>query len=52
VVCGHLYVEIAPNAKVIQLGTFPVVSQGEGQFQPEDFLNDPARIADLIAKCP
>lgn len=52
VACGHLYVEIAPNPKVIQLGTFPLVSQGEPQMQPEDFLNQPARIADLVAKCP
>ena len=52
VLCGHLYVEIAPNPKVIQLGGFAVVSQGEAPFQPEDFLAQPERIADLITKCP
>jgi len=29
VLCAHLYVEIAPNPKVIQIGDFAVVSQSE-----------------------
>ncbi|MGB8861833.1 MAG: hypothetical protein WCC60_21435 [Ilumatobacteraceae bacterium] len=50
--CGRLYVEIAPDAKVIQRGQFATVAEGEPWYQPEDLLAQPDRIAALAASCP
>ena len=52
VACGHLYVELAPNARVVQRGAFITAAEGEPWFQPEDFLGQPARIAAMQAACP
>lgn len=51
VVCGHLYVELAPNARVVQRGVFITAAEGEPWFQPEDFLAQPDRIAALQTSC-
>jgi hypothetical protein len=48
--CNHLYVESAPPA-VVDLDNSSVISQGESAFMPEELLNDPARVADLRARC-
>lgn len=51
VVCGHLYVELAPNARVVQRSLFITAAEGEPWFQPEDLLAQTDRLAALQTSC-
>ncbi len=50
VLCNHLYADSTAPA-VEDLGNATVISQDEPLFMPEEFLNDPTRIAGLQSQC-
>jgi len=49
--CGHLHSDPTSAVQVIQQGAFELLADGETPYMPETLLNDPARIADLQARC-
>ncbi|MGB8862366.1 MAG: zinc ribbon domain-containing protein [Ilumatobacteraceae bacterium] len=49
--CGRLHSDPNTYAEVIQLGTFSLLADGDPPYMPETLLNDPARIADIQARC-
>lgn len=51
VLCGHLYSDPTTYVEVVQRGEFGLLADGVPPFMPESLLNDPARIADLQARC-
>jgi hypothetical protein len=49
--CGRLHSDPTNYAEVIQFGPMVLLADGEAPFMPETLLNDPARVADLKARC-
>lgn len=49
--CGRLHSDPVNYGEVIQLGQMVLLADGEPPYMPETLLNDPARIADLQARC-